>query len=91
MTDHPQSQPRRVSPGEISDLLDQLRHLDSHTSPAAAAAARLAFFDRKADLLTRIAADLGTDEAREVAAKARTYAAELRAVLGLDPVAEVSR
>jgi hypothetical protein len=71
MTDHPCPQPSRVRPGEISDLLDQLRQLDSCTTPAAVAAARLAFFDRKADLLTRIAADLGTDEAREVAAIAR--------------------
>jgi len=91
MTDQHQSQPRRVSPGEISDLLDQLRHLDNHATPAAAAAARLAFFDRKADLLTRIAADLDTQEAREVAANARARAAELRAALGLDPVAEVAR
>ncbi|MGO9079857.1 MAG: hypothetical protein ACLQDY_12555 [Streptosporangiaceae bacterium] len=82
-----QSQPRRVSPGEISDLLGQL---DSHMSPAAAAAARLAFFDRKADLLTRIANDLDTDEARAVAANACARAAELRAALGTDSVTGVA-
>jgi hypothetical protein len=86
MSDHSSSQPRRVSPGEISALLDQLRQLATHSSPAVSAAARLAFFERKADLLTRIAADLGTAEAREVAANARTYAAELRAVLAPDTV-----
>jgi hypothetical protein len=91
MTDHPQSQPRRVTPGEISDLLDQLRQLATYSSPAAAAGARLAFFERKADLLTRIAVDLGTAEAHEVAADARARAAGLRAALGSGTVSEVIR
>ncbi|MGO9080189.1 MAG: hypothetical protein ACLQDY_14275 [Streptosporangiaceae bacterium] len=71
---HPdQSGPRRVTPGEISDLLDQLQP-GVLSSPAAV----LAFFDRKADLLTRIAAEQGTDAARQAAAAARAQAAELR-------------
>jgi len=72
-------QPRRVTPGEISDLLDQLHHL----TPAPAPAERIAYLERKADLLTRAAEDLATADAHEVAASARAYAAALRA--GLDP------
>ncbi len=78
MTSRSSGQPSRVAPGEIADLLDQLNRLDTCTSPAAATAARLAFFDRKADLLTRIADEVGTEEARQVAAEARAQAAELR-------------
>ncbi len=74
MTCHPQAQPSRVQPGEISALLDQLRQLRPDTDPTV----RLAYFDRKANLLTRIAADLDTDDARQVAADARAQAAELR-------------
>jgi hypothetical protein len=72
MTHSPQ--PSRVRPSEISDLLDQLGQLGSDCDRSA----RLAFFDRKADLLARIADDLGTDEAREVAAAASAQAAACR-------------
>jgi hypothetical protein len=72
-------QPSRVTPGEISALLDQARQLTPDTDPGE----RLAYFDRKADLLTRVAADLGTLDSHEVAAAARAYAAALRS--GLDP------
>lgn len=84
-------QPSRVTPGEISDLLDQMRQLDTITSPAAAITARLAYFERKADLLTRIADDLGTADSRDVAAHARAYATELRTVLSPDPLPGVTR
>jgi hypothetical protein len=72
-------QPARVTPGEISALLDQVRQLTPDCDPGE----RLAYFDRKADLLTRVAEDLGTIDAHEVAAGARAYAAALRS--GLDP------
>ena len=82
-------QPSRVTPGEISDLLDQFRHL-AQAHGQATPADRLAYFERKADLLARIAAHLGTDEAREVAAAARAQVTALRA--GHDPAArEVTR
>ena len=74
MTPHPPGQPRRVTAGEIADLLDQLHHPTLIATPEAV----LAFFGLKADLLTRIADDVGTDEARQVAAEARAEAAELR-------------
>ena len=74
MTCHPSGQPRRVTPGEIADLLDQLHHPTLIATPEAVQA----FFDLKADLLTRIADDVGTDEGRQVAAEARAQAAELR-------------
>ena len=73
-------QPSRVSPREISDLLDQARQLTTTTTTPAGL---LAYHERKADLLTRIAAELGTLDAHEVAANARAYAAALRT--GLDP------
>ena len=72
-------QPSRVSPREISDLLDQARQLTTTATPAGL----VAYHERKADLLTRIAAELGTLDAHEVAANARAYAAALRT--GLDP------
>jgi hypothetical protein len=59
-------QPARVTPGEIADLLDQVRGLTAQ-SPLAD---RLVYHERKADLLSRIAATLGTAEARQVAADA---------------------
>ncbi|MGO9500542.1 MAG: hypothetical protein ACLPUO_02905 [Streptosporangiaceae bacterium] len=67
MSDQPQ--PRRVSPGEISDLLDQARQL----GPLATLADLITYHERKAHLLSRIAADLGTTEAHEVAADAWYY------------------
>ncbi len=59
-------QPARVTPGEIAALLDQVRGLTAQ-SPLAD---RLAYHERKADLLSRIAATLGTAEARKVAVDA---------------------
>jgi hypothetical protein len=66
-------QPARVSPREISAFLDHLRAI----TPDTPLAERIRFFERKADLLSRVAADLDTAEARQVAADARDYAARL--------------
>lgn len=66
-------QPARVSPGEIADLLDQLRRLP----PGAPLADQLTWHQRKAALLSRIADALGDPEARQVAAGARAQAAAL--------------
>ncbi len=74
MTCHPPGQPSRVAPGEIADLIDQLHPPALKAMPEAV----LALLDRKADLLTRIADEVGTDEARQVAAEARAQAAGLR-------------
>src|ERR1019366_2975285 len=62
MTNHPS----RVTPAEISDLLDQARQL----TPGADLTDLIAYHEQKALLLSRIAADLGTTEAHEVAADA---------------------
>jgi hypothetical protein len=59
-------QPRRVTPAEISALLDIARHL----GPGAPLDERIAYHERKANLLSRIAEDLGTAEAHEAAADA---------------------
>ena len=59
-------QPSRVTPAEISDLLDQARQL----TPGADLTDLIAYHEQKALLLSRIAADLGTTEAHEVAADA---------------------
>ena len=68
-------QPARVTPAEISDLLDQARQL----IPGADLTDLIAYHEQKARLLSRIAADLDTTEAHEVAADAwhhvRTLAA----------------
>jgi hypothetical protein len=68
-------QPSRVTPGEISALLDQARQL----GPAASLADQITYHERKAHLLSRIAADLDTADAHQVAADAwhhvRTLAA----------------
>jgi hypothetical protein len=66
-------QPARITPGEISDLLDQGRHL----APAAPLADQLAYHERKAELLSRIAARLETADAHQVAADAWDHAASL--------------
>jgi hypothetical protein len=68
-------QPSRVTPGEISGLLDQARQL----SPGAPLIDRIAYHERKASLLSRIAAELGTAEAHEVAADAWQQLARLAA------------
>jgi hypothetical protein len=62
-------QPSRVTPAEISALLDQANRLPLF----APLADQIAFHERKAALLTRIAADLGTPEAHDVAAEAWDY------------------
>ena len=62
-------QPSRVSPGEISDLLDHARRL----KPDSPFNERLAYFEHKASILSRIAADLDTPEAHVVAADAWHY------------------
>jgi hypothetical protein len=59
-------QPRRVTPAEISALLSTARQL----GPSAPLEERIAFHERKANLLSRIAEDLGTAEAHEAAADA---------------------
>ena len=59
-------QPSRVTPAEISDLA---RHL----IPGADLTDLIAYHEHKARLLSRIAADLGTTEAHEVAADAWHY------------------
>lgn len=71
-------QPRRVTPAEISDLLTTASNLPLDAPPAE----RLAYFEDKAELLTRVAARLDTPKAHEVAALAwdrvAVLAAELR-------------
>jgi len=67
-------QPARVTPGEISALLDHARQL---TAGGASLDEQIAYHARKADLLSRVAADLGTVEAHEVAADAWHYLAGL--------------
>ena len=62
-------QPGRVTPGEISALLDQARAL----TPDTPLQERIRFFERKAHLLSRIAAHLDTPEAHQVAADAWHY------------------
>ena len=63
-------QPSRVTPGEISALLDQARRLTAADAPLAE---QIAYHERKAELLSRIAARLDTAEAHQVAADAWHY------------------
>jgi hypothetical protein len=79
-------QPARVTPGEISAFLDQLRGIGPRTSLAE----RIEFFERKADLLSRVADDLGTAEAHEVAADAWSYVSRLARQADQQPGAEVT-
>ena len=67
------SQPARVTPGEIGDLLDQVRQL----APGASLDVQIACHQAKARLLSSVAADLRTTEAHEVAADAWSYLASL--------------
>jgi len=69
MTDRP----ARITPGEISALLDHARQLGS----GASLDEQIAYHERKANLLSRCAADLGTVEAHEVAADAWHFVAGL--------------
>ena len=66
-------QPARVTPAEISALLDQARGL-TRESPLAD---QIAYYERKARLLSRIAASVDTAEAHQVAADAWHYAGQL--------------
>ena len=69
-------QPARITPGEISALLDHARQL---MNGGASLDEQIAYHERKANLLSRCAADLDTAEAHLVAADAwyqvRTLAA----------------
>lgn len=71
-------QPERVTPAEICDLLRSMAGL-SHDTPLGE---QIAWHERKAALLSRIAADLDTPEAHAVAAEAwgqlAALASELR-------------
>jgi hypothetical protein len=60
-------QPSRVTPAEISALLDQACRLSTGD---ASLAEQIAYHERKASLLSRIAATLDTAEAHQVAADA---------------------
>ena len=73
--DHPimTDQPARISPGEISALLDQARSL----TPDTPLEERISYHERKAHLLSRIAASLDTAEAHAVAADAWHYVGDL--------------
>ena len=69
-------QPARVTPGEISALLDHARQL---ISGGASLDEQIAYHERKASLLSRCAADLDTAEAHLVAAEAWHYVRTLAA------------
>lgn len=59
-------QPSRVTPAEISEALAALARLPHDATTGE----RIAWHERKAGLLTRIAAELDTPEAHAVAAEA---------------------
>jgi hypothetical protein len=67
-------QPARVTPGEISELLDHARQM---MAGGASLDEQIAYHERKASLLSRCAADLGTAEAHQVAADAWHYVGQL--------------
>ena len=67
-------QPSRVTPAEISALLDQGRRLIGGDVPLAD---QIAYHERKACLLAYVAATLDTPEAHQVAADAWHQAAML--------------
>jgi hypothetical protein len=69
-------QPARVTPGEISDLLDHARQL---MGSGASLDEQIAYHQHKASLLSRCAADLDTAEAHQVAADAWHYVRTLAA------------
>lgn len=69
-------QPARVTPGEISALLDHARQL---TASDASLDEQIAYHEHKASLLSRCAADLYTPEAHQVAADAWHYVRTLAA------------
>jgi hypothetical protein len=59
-------QPSRVTPADISQLLSAAHKLSLH----APLGEQIAYFERKAELLSRIAADMDTPEAHAAAAEA---------------------
>ncbi|HEX3388957.1 MAG TPA: hypothetical protein VHT94_07960 [Streptosporangiaceae bacterium] len=63
-------QPARVTPGEISALLDHARQL---IAGGASLDEQIAYHEHKASLLSRIAEDLGSAEAHQAAADAWHY------------------
>lgn len=67
-------QPARVTPAEISHLLDQATRL---MREGGSLDEQITYHERKAHLLSRIAADLDTVEAHEVAAQAWHYVGQL--------------
>jgi len=69
--------PSRVTAAEISELLSAGRAL----TPQSPLGEQLAYFERKAKLLSCIAAEADTDDAREVAAEAWDQVAALTAQL----------
>jgi hypothetical protein len=71
----PISNPRQVTTAEISELLATARVLADDASLAE----QTAYFEWKADLLTRIAATTDTPNAHAAAAKARDQVAALAA------------
>ena len=79
-------QPSRVTPAEISDLLDQARQL----GPGTSLADQITYHERKAHLLSRIAANLDTADAHLVAADAWHYVRTLAARRDQDIPAEVA-
>ncbi len=72
------AEPEPVSPREVSEFLAEVARLSRCGLPTDPAE-RLAFFERKADLLTRIADRDGTDDARAAASGAREQLAQIRA------------
>jgi hypothetical protein len=70
-------QPARVTPGEISALLGHARQM---IRGGASLDEQIAYHERKANLLSRVAADLDTAEAHLVAAEAWHYVRTLAAL-----------
>ena len=66
-------QPARITPGEIATLLDQASGL----TDASPLGERISFHERKAYLLSRLAARLDTTEAHQVAANAWHHVGKL--------------
>ena len=66
-------QPARVTPAEISALLDHARQLHG----GASLAEQITYHTRKTALLDRVAADLDTAEAVQAATEARACLARL--------------
>jgi hypothetical protein len=73
-----------VSMAEVTAFLADTLRL-SHTAPGIDPAEWIAYIERKADLLTQIADQDGTDESRAVAQAAREQLAQLRAAQSRPP------